>query len=45
MAKTKNIVDYQEILLMAHPIGSYYISEDGTSPNILFGGAWEKLKE
>ena len=29
--------------LDAHPVGSYYWSNDGTSPATLFGGTWEAL--
>ena len=32
-----------EAFLMAHPIGSYYISQNPTSPAELYGGAWEEL--
>ena len=29
--------------LDAHPVGSYYFSDDATSPATLFGGTWEAL--
>ena len=29
--------------LDAHPVGSYYFSDDSTSPTDLFGGTWEAL--
>ena len=29
--------------LDAHPVGSYYFSDDSTSPADLFGGTWEAL--
>lgn len=32
-----------EAFLMAHPIGSYYISQNPTSPAELYGGGWEEL--
>ena len=32
-----------ETFLMAHPIGSYYISQNPTSPAELYGGGWEEL--
>lgn len=32
-----------EILLAAHPVGSYYISDNVTDPGTLFGGAWKML--
>lgn len=34
-----NIINY------LHPIGSYYFSDNATSPAQLFGGTWEKLAE
>ena len=35
----------QKILLSAHPVGSYYISESSKSPAELFGGTWEQIKD
>lgn len=32
-----------EILLEAHPVGSYYISDKATDPGTLFGGTWKML--
>lgn len=32
-----------EILLSAHPVGSYYISDKATDPGTLFGGTWKML--
>jgi hypothetical protein len=32
-----------EFLLAAHPVGSYYFSDDSTSPATLFGGTWVAL--
>ena len=32
-----------EALLAAHPVGSYYWSDDSTSPATLFGGTWQAL--
>ena len=32
-----------EILLAAHPVGSYYISDNATDPGTLFGGTWKML--
>lgn len=29
-----------EVLLAAHPVGSYYISDKATDPGTLFGGTW-----
>lgn len=31
------------IFLITHPVGSYYISENGTSPAQTYGGSWEKI--
>lgn len=35
----KALLDY------VHPVGSYYLSDNTTSPAELFGGTWEKLSE
>jgi len=35
----------QAILLAAHPVGSIYQSTVATSPQTLFGGTWERLKD
>ncbi len=35
----------KKVLLASHPIGSYYVSEDSTSPSELFGGQWEALED
>ena len=32
-----------EVLLAAHPVGSYYISDNATDPGTLFGGMWKML--
>lgn len=32
-----------EALLAAHPVGSYYWSDNSTSPATLFGGTWQEL--
>ena len=34
-----------EVKLAAHPVGSYYWSSESTEPFILFGGAWEQIKD
>ena len=34
---------YKQAKLDAHPVGSYYWSNDSTSPATLFGGTWEAL--
>jgi hypothetical protein len=41
--KTNNLV--RQILLAAHPVGSYYWSSEATSPAILFGGSWEAIED
>lgn len=33
------------IILAAHPIGSYYWSDDSTDPGILFGGTWDEVRD
>lgn len=43
--ETSNSILLQSILLMAHPVGSYYWSSDSTSPATLFGGTWEQVKD
>ena len=42
VAKT---VDLKALLLLAHPVGSYYWSSISTSPATLFGGTWEQIKD
>jgi hypothetical protein len=32
------------VLLAAHPVGSYYTSDDPTDPHDLFGGTWARVK-
>lgn len=36
---------YSQLLLAAHPIGSYYWSDDSTDPSLIFGGKWEQVKD
>ena len=36
---SKNIFD------LIYPVGSYYWSKNSTSPNELFGGTWEQIKD
>lgn len=33
------------ILLLAHPVGSYYWSSDATNPHDIFGGTWAQIKD
>lgn len=41
--KTAKNEIYKQAKLDAHPVGSYYWSNDSTSPDTLFGGTWEAL--
>ena len=41
--KTAKTEIYKQAKLDAHPVGSYYWSNDSTSPATLFGGTWEAL--
>lgn len=41
--KTAKDEIYKQAKLDAHPVGSYYWSNDSTSPAMLFGGTWEAL--
>lgn len=41
--KTAKNEIYKQAKLDAHPVGSYYWSDDSTSPADLFGGTWEAL--
>lgn len=42
-ALAKQKAAYEQAKLDAHPVGSYYWSNDSTSPATLFGGTWEAL--
>lgn len=42
IAQAKTDIEKQA-KLDAHPVGSYYFSDDSTSPATLFGGTWEAL--
>ena len=35
----------KQILLKAHPVGSYYWSDVDTDPSILFGGVWKQITD
>ncbi len=35
----------QEMLLAAHPVGSYYITEGSENPAAIFGGTWQQVKD
>ena len=41
--KTAKDEIYKQAKLDAHPVGSYYWSNDSTSPGTLFGGTWEAI--
>lgn len=43
MASVQDLV--KQILLAAHPVGSYYWSSEATDPATLFGGTWERVKD
>ncbi len=36
---------YKRLLLAAHPVGSVYQSTVATSPESLFGGTWEEIRD
>ena len=39
------VLTKQMLLDFIHPIGSYYVSSVSTSPETLFGGTWEQIKD
>lgn len=41
-----NVVFYnkQEVFLAVHPVGSIFLSTDGTEPAELYGGTWERIE-
>lgn len=43
MASVQDLV--KQILLAAHPVGSYYWSSEATDPGTLFGGVWRRVKD
>lgn len=43
--KVLTVSDHQSIIDTIYPIGSIYMSVNDTSPQILFGGTWEQLKD
>lgn len=43
MASVQDLV--KQILLAAHPVGSYYWSSEASDPATLFGGTWERVKD
>lgn len=40
-----DVSDLNTYLLAAHPVGSYYWSDDSTDPGRLFGGTWEEVTD
>lgn len=38
-------IDGKNLLDLVHPVGSVYMSTDGTSPQTLFGGKWESISD
>lgn len=47
--QTPDVNDLQQLakamMLLAHPVGSFYTSTDPTSPEVLFGGKWTQVKD
>ena len=35
---------FYQLMLLAHPVGSVYMSENDTSPATLFGGTWKQIQ-
>ena len=35
----------QSILDLAHPVGSYYWSENSENPSVIIGGVWESVED
>jgi hypothetical protein len=42
---TANAQVLAQAKLDAHPVGSYYWSDDSTDPSTLFGGTWTRIKD
>lgn len=42
---TGNGINLNDVLLLAHPVGSYYWSSSPTNPSELFGGSWVAVKD
>lgn len=42
---TGNNINLNDVLLLAHPVGSYYWSSDNTNPSLLFGGTWVSVTD
>lgn len=36
---------YYQLMLLAHPVGSYYISSNTNDPAEMFGGVWKQITE
>lgn len=44
MASKEDLKNAKTDLLAAHPVGSWYISDVATPPDILLGGKWERVQ-
>lgn len=42
---TPDLSIFNALLLAAHPVGSYYWSDDSTDPGTLFGGTWSSVTD
>lgn len=40
-----NASPLEEVVNLIYPVGSIYLSSNDTSPNTLFGGTWEQIKD
>lgn len=40
---TGNNINLNDVLLLTHPVGSYYWSSNPTNPHDLFGGTWARV--
>lgn len=45
ITSSQNILGNQSICDLIYPVGSIYLSVDGSNPSLVFGGAWEQIKD